>query len=68
MRIELWEDIQMYDALESDLHDNGKNGVRFAEAECFANAVCLSPRGKIQAGKYACKKVVSTPFPKKTKD
>ncbi|MDC1212624.1 histidine phosphatase family protein [Pelagibacteraceae bacterium] len=39
----------MYDALESDLHDNGKNGTRFAENDYFKKAVCLNSRGKIQA-------------------
>ena len=44
-----WIDVQMYDALESDLHDNGKDQSRYAENDYFANAVCLNERGKIQA-------------------
>lgn len=44
-----WIDVTMYDALESDLHNNGKDGSRFAENDYFANAVCLNTRGKIQA-------------------
>ena len=44
-----WIDVTMYDALESDLHKNGKDGTRFAENDYFANAVCLNSRGKIQA-------------------
>ncbi len=46
---EKWIDVQMYDALESDLHDKGKNGSRFAENDYFKKAVCLNSRGKIQA-------------------
>ncbi|MDC3164148.1 hypothetical protein OA610_00990 [Prochlorococcus sp. AH-716-F13] len=41
--------MQVYDALESDLHDNGLNGSRYAEKDYFGNAVCLNERGKIQA-------------------
>lgn len=44
-----WIDVQMYDALESDLHQNGKDESRYAENEYFDNAVCLNERGKIQA-------------------
>lgn len=44
-----WIDVTMYDALESDIHNNGKDGSRFAENDYFANAVCLNSRGKIQA-------------------
>ncbi len=44
-----WIDVQMYDALETDLHDKGESGTRFAESEYFADAVCLNSRGKIQA-------------------
>ena len=44
-----WIDVTMYDALESDLHNNGKDGSRFAENDYFADAVCLNSRGKIQA-------------------
>lgn len=44
-----WIDVKMYDALESDLHENGTNGSRYAENEYFAEAVCLNERGKVQA-------------------
>ena len=44
-----WIDIKMYDAMESDLHDNGNNGSRYAESDYFEKAVCLNERGKIQA-------------------
>ena len=44
-----WVDIQMYDVLESDVHNNGKDESRYAENDYFANAVCLNDRGKIQA-------------------
>ena len=44
-----WIDVQMYDALESDVHQNGKNESRYAENDYFAQAVCLNDRGKIQA-------------------
>tara|TARA_A100001388_G_scaffold124371_1_gene91867 strand:+ start:346 stop:1161 length:816 start_codon:yes stop_codon:yes gene_type:complete len=44
-----WKDVQMYDALESDLHDNGPNQTRFGENTYFSQAVCLNKRGKIQA-------------------
>ncbi len=44
-----WIDVQMYDALESDLHDKGINQSRLAENEYFSEAVCLNKRGKIQA-------------------
>jgi len=44
-----WIDVQMYDALESDLHNNGLDKSRIAENDYFAQAVCLNSRGKIQA-------------------
>ena len=44
-----WIDVQMYDALESDVHDNGLNQTRFAENDYFEKAVCLNERGNIQA-------------------
>jgi phosphohistidine phosphatase SixA len=44
-----WIDVQMYDALESDLHSNGKNESRYGENDYFDKAVCLNDRGKIQA-------------------
>lgn len=44
-----WLDVQMYDALESDVHANGKDGSRYAENDYFAKAVCLNERGKVQA-------------------
>ena len=44
-----WIDVQMYDALESDVHKNGLNGTRFAEKDYFAKAVCLNERGIVQA-------------------
>ena len=44
-----WIDVQMYDALESDVHNKGKNETRFAERDYFAEAVCLNERGLIQA-------------------
>ena len=44
-----WIDVQMYDALESDVHKNGKNNSRYAENDYFEKAVCLNDRGKIQA-------------------
>ena len=44
-----WIDVQMYDVLESDLHNNGKNESRYAENDYFGEAVCLNKRGKIQA-------------------
>ena len=47
-----WIDLKMYDAMESDLHDNGNNGnngSRYAENDYFEKAVCLNQRGKIQA-------------------
>ena len=46
---EKWIDVEMYDSLESDLHENGLNGTRFAENEYFEKAVCLNSRGKVQA-------------------
>lgn len=44
-----WLGVQLYDALESDVHNNGINGTRFAENDYFSRAVCLNDRGKIQA-------------------
>jgi len=44
-----WIDVQMYDALESDLHENGIDDSRYAENDYFDQAVCLNARGKIQA-------------------
>ena len=44
-----WIDVQMYDALESQLQNKNSNSFRFAENEYFADAVCLNKRGKIQA-------------------
>tara|TARA_Y100001978_G_C23638799_1_gene407244 strand:+ start:42 stop:803 length:762 start_codon:yes stop_codon:yes gene_type:complete len=44
-----WIDVQMYDALESELKDKKANNFRFAENEYFESAVCLNNRGKIQA-------------------
>ena len=44
-----WIDVQMYDALESDLHQNGFDESRYAENDYFSEAVCLNDRGKIQA-------------------
>ncbi len=44
-----WIDVQMYDALESDLHQNGTDGSRYAENDYFSKAVCLNNRGLIQA-------------------
>ena len=39
----------MYDALESDVHNNGLNESRYAENDYFHKAVCLNAKGKIQA-------------------
>ena len=44
-----WIDVQMYDSLESDVHDNGFNESRLAELDYFKDAVCLNERGMIQA-------------------
>ena len=44
-----WIDVQMYDALETQLKGEKLDSFRFAENEYFANAVCLNKRGKIQA-------------------
>jgi hypothetical protein len=44
-----WIDVQMYDALESHLHNNGMNNTRYAENDYFSQAVCLNNRGKVQA-------------------
>ena len=46
---EKWIDVTKYDALESDLHNNGINQSRLAENEYFSKAVCLNSRGKVQA-------------------
>ena len=45
---EKWIDVQMYDALASDLHDNGNNHTSKAENDYFYHAVCLSSRGLTQ--------------------
>ena len=34
-----WIDVEMYDSLESDLHDNGFNNSRMAENDYFKDAV-----------------------------
>lgn len=44
-----WIDVQMYDALESDLHENGIDNSRYAENDYFSQAVCLNKRGLVQA-------------------
>ena len=44
-----WIDVQMYDALESDVHDKGINQSRIAEKDYFGGAVCLNERGLVQA-------------------
>lgn len=44
-----WIDVKMYDALESDVHENGNNESRYAEKDYFSAAVCLNDRGKVQA-------------------
>lgn len=44
-----WIDVEMYDALESDVHNNGLDESRYAENDYFDQAVCLNKRGKIQA-------------------
>ena len=44
-----WIDVQMYDSLESDVHQNGDDESRYAENDYFDQAVCLNKRGKIQA-------------------
>tara|TARA_B100001250_G_C19809192_1_gene794961 strand:+ start:1996 stop:2772 length:777 start_codon:yes stop_codon:yes gene_type:complete len=44
-----WIDVQMYDALESDLTQKYENEVRYAENDYFSDAVCLNERGKTQA-------------------
>lgn len=44
-----WIDVTMYDSLESDVHNNGKDNSRFAENDYFKDAVCLNKRGEIQA-------------------
>ena len=44
-----WIDVKMYDALETDVHDLGKNQSRLAENDYFKDAVCLNSRGEIQA-------------------
>jgi hypothetical protein len=36
---EKWIDVQMYDALESDLHNNGENESRYAENDYFSKAL-----------------------------
>ena len=44
-----WIDVEMYDSLESDVHENGVNQSRMAEFDYFKDAVCLNSRGHIQA-------------------
>ena len=44
-----WIDVQMYDVLESHVHDNGPDNSRYAENDYFKDAVCLNSRGMIQA-------------------
>jgi len=44
-----WIDVQMYDILESEIHENGYNESRYAEFDYFKEAVCLNERGVIQA-------------------
>ena len=44
-----WLDSSIYDTLESDVHNNGINGTRYAEDEYFRDATCLNKRGKIQS-------------------
>ena len=44
-----WLDVQMYDALESDVHSNGQDNSLYVENDFFENAVCLNDRGKVQA-------------------
>lgn len=44
-----WIDVEMYDSLESDVHENGPNQSRMAEFDYFKDAVCLNSRGHIQA-------------------
>ncbi len=46
---DIWSDVQMYDALESQLQGKNSNSYRFAENEYFEDAVCLNKKGKIQA-------------------
>ena len=40
-----WIDVQMYDSLESDVHDNGLNESRLAEIDYFKDAVCRMREG-----------------------
>ena len=44
-----WSSVKMFDAIEVGLHNNGKNGTRFAENEYFKDAVCLNKKGEVQA-------------------
>ena len=44
-----WIDVHMYDALESEVHENGYNESRYAEFDYFKDAVCLNERGVVQA-------------------
>ena len=46
---EKWIDVQMYDAIESDLTSSTKGNLRKAENDYFDKAVCLNSRGKVQA-------------------
>lgn len=44
-----WIDVETFDALESDVHNNGPNNSRYGEKTYFKQAVCLNERGLIQA-------------------
>ena len=44
-----WIDVHMYDALESEVHENGYSESRYAEFDYFKEAVCLNERGVVQA-------------------
>jgi len=44
-----WIDVHMYDALESEVYENGYNESRYAEFDYFKEAVCLNERGVVQA-------------------
>ncbi len=46
---EKWIDVEMYDLMETHLHNKNGKPTRFGEDDYFAKAVCLSERGKIQA-------------------
>ena len=66
-----WEGGGIYDLLESDIHNNGINGTRFAENDYFSGPVCLTKKGKVQAQaigehfqklKFPVGKVISSPI------